>query len=70
MPCPCWGMTEAARLVAMTTGRRFGLGHLRRGVEMYRASSPITASRGDRLLLRVAATPQDALTDPAASRPR
>lgn len=64
MPCPVLGMTEAACLVAMTTGRRFGLVTFG-GVEMYRE---LIAHHGfsGRLagLLGVAATPQDALTDP------
>ncbi|WP_160122310.1 aspartate/glutamate racemase family protein [Rhodovarius lipocyclicus] len=64
MPCPVLGMTEAACLVAMTTGRRFGLVTFG-GVEMYRE---LIAHHGfsGRLagLLGVAATPQDALADP------
>lgn len=63
MPCPVLGMTEAACLVAMTTGRRFGLVTFG-GVEMYRE---LIAHHGfsGRLagLLGVAATPQDALAD-------
>jgi len=65
MPCPVLGMTEAACLVAMTVGGRFGLVTFG-GTDMY---AELMARHGftPRLsgLAGVDATPQDALTDPA-----
>ena len=65
MPCPVLGMTEAACLVAMTQGGRFGLVTFG-GVEMYRE---LLARHGfsARLagLAGVDATPQESLADPA-----
>jgi allantoin racemase len=65
MPCPVVGMTEAACMVAMTQGGRFGLVTFG-GVEPYRE---LLARHGfaARLsgLLGVDATPQLALADPA-----
>jgi allantoin racemase len=64
MPCPVVGMTEAACLVACTLGTRFGLLTLG-GVETYRE---LIGRHG--LLSRlsglegVAATPQEAVSDP------
>ena len=65
MPCPVLGMTEAACLVAMTQGGRFGLVTFG-GVEMYRElldrhgfSARLAGLAG------VAATPQESLADPA-----
>ncbi len=64
MPCPVLGMTEAACLVAMTQGGRFGLVTFG-GVEMYRE---LLARHGfsARLagLAGVDATPQQSLADP------
>jgi allantoin racemase len=65
MPCPVVGMTEAACLTACMLGGRFGLLTLG-GVETYREligrhglASRLSGLEG------VAATPQDALRDPA-----
>jgi len=66
MPCPVIGMTEAACLTACMVGARFGLVTLG-GVETYRE---LIGRHG--LVARlaglegVAATPQDAVRDPAA----
>ena len=64
MPCPVLGMTEAACLVAMTLGGRFGLVTFG-NVEMYRE---LLARHGfsARLagLAGVDATPQESLADP------
>ena len=64
MPCPVLGMTEAACLVAMTQGGRFGLVTFG-NVEMYRE---LLARHGfsARLagLAGVDATPQESLADP------
>ncbi|MXP62432.1 hydantoin racemase [Roseomonas sp. M0104] len=66
MPCPVVGMTEAACLTACMVGARFGLVTLG-GVETYREligrhglAARLAGLEG------VAATPQDALRDPAA----
>ncbi|PWC29109.1 aspartate/glutamate racemase family protein [Teichococcus aestuarii] len=68
MPCPVLGMTEAACLVACTTGARFGLVTLG-SAETYRE---LVARHGlsGRLsgLEGVAMTPQQAVADPAAAK--
>jgi allantoin racemase len=66
MPCPVVGMTEAACVTALLLGGRFGLVTMG-GVEPHREriarhglSARLAGLRG------IAATPQDALRDPAA----